>query len=51
MDDKDLKIEALKERLGQITINYEETIADLRVRLHRLAEQNEKLTKEAVAGE
>lgn len=31
MDDKDLKITALKQRIGELTSQYEEKIADLRV--------------------
>lgn len=31
MDEKDLKIMALKERVGEIVSDYEEKVADLRV--------------------
>lgn len=31
MDDKDLKITALKQRIGELTSQYEEKVADLRV--------------------
>ena len=33
MDEKDLKIQALRERISELTLQYEDKIADLRVAL------------------
>ena len=44
LDRKDLKILALKEKLGQIVSDYEERIADLRVELTLTAQQVQEMS-------
>jgi uncharacterized protein YeeX (DUF496 family) len=45
MDRKDLKIEALRQRVASLTAQYEDQVADLRVDLTLLSEENENLNK------
>lgn len=39
MDDKDLKITALLERMGEMTAAHEDRVANLRVEITRLTQQ------------
>lgn len=50
-DKKDLKILALRERVAQLTAEYEDKIADLRVELTVTTAELENLTKDAEDGE
>lgn len=45
MDNKDLKILALKEAVGNLTSSYEEKVADLRVELTQKASIIEELQR------
>jgi hypothetical protein len=47
MDEKDLKNQALLERIAELTAQYEDKIADLRVALTVQAQQLEDAKKEA----
>ena len=44
MDSKDLKIEALKQRLAEIVVEYEDKIANLRIEITYLVQQAEERT-------
>lgn len=46
MDEKDLKITALKQRIGEITSDYEDRIADLRVNITYQQQQLEQLQRQ-----
>lgn len=46
MDNKDLKIQALTERIAELTAAYENRIADLRVEVTVLTNALEQATKE-----
>lgn len=50
MDEKDLKIQALRERIGELTVHYEDKIADLRVAL-TVASNNAQQTDQPVEAE
>lgn len=45
MDKKDLKIQALLEKISSLTTNYENTAADLRVELTVAIQEKEALTQ------
>lgn len=47
MEDKDLKITALTQRIGEITSQYEDKIADLRVAITRQEETINDLNGQA----
>lgn len=47
MDKQDLKIEALRQRIAEITAQYEDRIADLRVELTVLSQELEGFKKES----
>ena len=46
MDEKELKIQALTERIAELTAGYENKVADLRVALTLQAQQLEDAKKE-----
>lgn len=46
MDRKDLKIEALRQRITALTTQYEDTHADLRVELTLVMEERDSLLRE-----
>lgn len=43
---KDLKLQAFLEKIGTLTANYENTIADLRVEMTLLSAKNESLQQQ-----
>lgn len=43
MDRNELKIQALLEKISNLTTNYENQVADLRVELHIRTQENEEL--------
>lgn len=46
MDNKDLIIEALRQRIGELTTDYETKIAMLRVEITNLSSSLDELSKE-----
>lgn len=46
MDEKDLKIQALLERIAEITQQYEEKVADFRVQITVLANEVNRLNEQ-----
>lgn len=48
MDEKDLKITALQQRIGEMAAEYEGKVADLRVVLTRQEQQNNELQQALV---
>lgn len=46
MDRKDLKIEHYKQRVAELSVQYEDRIADLRVELTELSQQVQQLQQE-----
>lgn len=51
MNDKDLKIRALTERIGELTADYENKIADLRVMVTHLTMQQQSAGEEVIEGD
>jgi regulator of replication initiation timing len=46
MSERTLKEEALLERVGELTVQYEERVADLRVQLTQVVDELERLREE-----
>jgi uncharacterized protein YeeX (DUF496 family) len=46
MDKKDLKIEALRQRIAELTVQYEDRVSDLRVDFTLVSQELEELKKE-----
>jgi regulator of replication initiation timing len=46
MSERTLKEEALLQRVGELTVSYEERVADLRVQLTQVVNENEELRRE-----
>lgn len=49
MDRNELKIQALRERVAQLTVDYEDKVADLRVELTIVSQELEEYKQDANA--